>query len=416
MRPTSLLLSLGFAVLLGASSALAGTDEVTTTGGQVVKGEVIEENAEEVQIRPIGGGTMTFQREKVKHIKWDISHQPASYHRAKRLFESRQWDPAATTYEIALEDRNLRDLLKPYVYKNLAICYTHLSQSRHLTRKEADEYAKKAITAWEAVRGARGGKSPLLAEAIDKLVDIKMRLGKYDEVLKLLPDLEKLGKSHRGKASLLRASVQEAKRDFEAALEAYARVLERYEDDAALVNGARAGLVRCNLARNDPQAAEREAKRLLGAKPPPTDMAAAMAHLALGKLALVRLGARITAGRLTFDDRVIAAKIRLKKPETSPSGATRYYHKDMDAALLELLRPVVQYKADAQTEAEAAYLAARCFDLINVVVKDRSEKDAPKEAARHRNRAIELYDLLQRRRFNGLPWQKLAKDRRSLVR
>lgn len=412
MRTFSRTSCLAFAAALAASVVLAD-DKITTTDGRppndTVSGKIIEETADSVQIQMGSGGIITIPRTRIKHIEWDLTHQPATYHRAKLLFESSQWDPAATNYELALEGARLSPLLKPYAYRNLALCYTHLSESRFLPPDEAAEYSKKAVKAWEDLIQEHSNKShPLVPEAVDRLVDMYMRLGQYDKVKALLAKLEALGGIYVGKALLLRAAVQEAEGNNEAAIETYGRVIERYEDKPDFVNGARAGLVRCSLALNDLNAAQKRAADLLAAKPPPNDIAAAMAHLVLGKLALGRIGARLDRGRLAFEDQAIAAKIRLGEPAAGPDGP-RFYAPEMDEAILELLRPVVQYRADTTTEAEASYLAARCFHLLHVLLRDHGDSVAKSEGKKNRRRAEELYQALQDRRFTGLPWQADAK-------
>ena len=60
MRSASLLLSLAFVALLGASSALAVTDEVTTTDGQVIKGEAPVGEYDKVAVSAGGAAVLTI--------------------------------------------------------------------------------------------------------------------------------------------------------------------------------------------------------------------------------------------------------------------------------------------------------------------------------------------------------------------
>lgn len=327
-----LIIPTGVLFLFLAASAARAADEVKVVQGRTenkFKGTITKDDIVGIRIRVTRSGmtgNMEFVRKDVRWVKYECLNR-MHYTAGEALFKQEQYDFAIVRFEQAVADKGVNKWAKQYALRYLAQCHEKLGKTSNL---------KKAVEAWSQLKASiPEGKTRFMNDCVKGLVDGYTRLKDWDKASATLSSLEALGGENVLIAKLYRAQISEQRGRFPEAAEAYKKVAESRtpKPTTKLRAQALAGQARCAVeSKNWGQAGE-AARKIITIKGEFPDAAAAVAHQVLGEIKL-RPMLSITPKAL---------------------GASKDKREKVLDGILEMLRPVVQYKGSLWAEQRALY-------------------------------------------------------------
>jgi len=360
-----------FAVLMIVPGAYAGACPDTVLlkpDNRPVKGEVVKETVDGLVLLDERNNRIEMKWERVSRVQYGVPN-PA-WEIAVQEFERKNYDSAAVSCKAVLEDSSLREVVKPCVYRMLAICLSQSGQD-----DEAANLFEKLLS--------NHPLSSYAPESTDALVGLYLDSEQFGKIRSLAKQLAGAGPYYTVRAVLYEAEADlvVAKADLAAAradpAEARKAEAKMAEVKAKFTKAISAGLspellawARVGQAASEvqPAVSAQAAEQALKA-PGASKRVQARAHLILG-------GAlRAEAGALTGD-----------------AAADKHFD-----AVLEYLRVAMLYAEDKHLAGEALFRAGESFKALARLPGRRSD----------RARAAELFYQV-RTQYPGTRWARAA--------
>ncbi len=365
------------ALLLGLTlSGVSLADEIEVITGKEKKkekGQILRDDIDGVKIRLRKFGAtaeIDYRRKQVGSITYECLER--HFYAGESQFEAGQYEVARIRLEQAADDKQVHVWARQYVLRRLAQCYQRIGKAENL---------KRAAETWGKLRELiAANKGVFVKESIRGMLECYTQLGQWDKASQCLAPLEKMGDDGKMMARVFRAQIAERRAkgvsDFSDAAQKYKKVAESRPRPSLEVRArALAGFVRCSMeARAWGQAAE-TARKITAMKGEVPDHAMAVAYQVLGEIKVRNL-LEITPNALSKDE---------KKLER------------VHEAMLDMLRPVVQYKGSTWAEPRALYYVG--------FWSERMEQAA--QGPKWQRRARSMYDTL-RIGYPGTKWARLA--------
>ncbi len=372
----------GVLFLFLAVGLARAADEVEVVQGRaknIFKGNITRDDIVGIRIRVSKAGmtgNMEFARKDVRSVKYECLKK-MHYTAGESLFKQERYEFAMVRFEQAVADKSVNRWAKQYALRYLAQCHEKLGKTSNL---------KKAVQAWSQLKDSiPGGKTRFMNECIKGMVDGYTKLKDWDKASATLASLAALGGDNVLTAKLYRAQISEWRGRFPEAGEAYRKVVESRKPKPTPKIRARAlaGLARCAMeAKNWGQAGE-AARKIISIKGEVPEEAAAVAHQVRGEV-------------------MLRPMLSLTPKELSASKDKR--EKVLDG-ILDMLRPVVQYKGSPWAEQRALYYVGFWSEKL----------ERAGEGPKWMKRADTMYKTL-RSGYPGSKWGKLAAARLKAMR
>jgi len=361
------------AVVAGLNGALAADKITEKSSGKdrTHEGRVARDDVDGVAIRVTGGITPEFRREHVTNVHYEVLER--HFYTGEQQFEHGQYEVARIRLEQALDDKNVHVWAKQYVLRRLAQCNQRIGRKENL---------KRAAALWKQLRTLiPGGKGLFVKDAIRGGLECYTKLRMWDEASKCLVPLEKMGDDGRMMARVYRAQIAERRAssasDFGEAARKYRAVAEsRPRPSEEVRASALAGFARCSIEARNWGAAADAARKIAAMKGDEVPEAAlAVSYQVQGEIK-VRSMIKISAGDLSKN-----AKKREK----------------VEDAMLDMMRPVVQYKGSSWAEPRALYYMGYWSEKM----------ERARQGPRWQRRARSMFETV-RNSYPKSKWAKLA--------
>jgi tetratricopeptide (TPR) repeat protein len=368
------------ALVLASGSVLAAdiVTEKSSGNDRKHKGKITRDDKDGVALRVKGGITPEFRREHITKVEYECLQR--HFYAGESQFKQGQYEVARIRLEQAADDKSVDVWAKQYVLRRLAQCYQRIGKPENL---------KKAAKTWEKLRLLIPDKKGVFVkESIRGMLQCYTQLKLWDKASQCLVPLEAMGADGRMMARVFRAQIAERRAssasDFGNAAQRYRQVAESRPRPAQEVRArALAGFARCSVEAKNWGAALEAAKKITAMKGEVPGEALAVAYQVQGEIKL-RTMLKITPNALNKDDK------KLKKVQD---------------AMLDMLRPVVQYKGSTWAEPRALYYVG--------FWSEKMERAA--QGPKWQRRAQSMYDTV-RVSFPGTKWAKLAIRRLAAMR
>lgn len=347
-------------VLLAAVASLpvllrASQDEIvlrTATKEEVVRGEIKEESIEKIKMVEPGGQPLPdFSSSQVVQIRFGIDD--FEFERAMGEYEKNHFAEAATSFQVCMDNANLRKVTHAYVTFMCGDSYRRANKAA-----EAEAVLEKMLEQYP--------KSWYAPEAINSLVDVCVSSGNVKKLGPLLEKLRKLGGKYVAKATIYEGQMMLQAKKYDEAQKKFTEIA-RSTSDVETQGQAQTLVAQCMVLKKDYATARKTAEAVL-ATSAPADVRAA-AHLVVGNA-------------------IFAQAMEVKGEQA------RELYLD---AVLEYLRVWTLYPGGEAQEGEALYKAGESFKFLSQIPGRRND----------RRRAIEMFAQVSTK-YPGSYWAKQA--------